>query len=265
MKILLSTLLLLVTGSFSPIFAESPFRAGEELVYTVKWTGVPAGEIRMKTHRHGKDELRFELKAQTNGFWSMVHKVRDTIVSKVRESDFASLSYYKDSRQGRRHIEQSCSMEYAQSQVVRSRQNHSAKEQAKIDKFEIPEGVSSLKDPLSMIYFLRLFSYQNPEELKDTFHVFASKGVYGINFKHKAEVSFDSSIFGNRRAWNMEPSAEYEGSLVSKGRLELWVDCETGIPLRLMFHIPVGWATLELKTSNHPDLLSTSFRQRRRR
>lgn len=265
MKILLFTLLILTTGLSSHLFGESRFLDGEELVYTVKWTGVPAGEIRMKTHRLPNGHLKFQLNAETNGFWSMIHKVRDVITTEVQEQPFSSLRYHKDARQGRRHIEEIVEMDYESSKVKRSKQNHSAHESANLDEFNIPDGVDSLQDPFSMIYYLRHFEYRDPKELDQQFYVFASKGVYSIYFKMLGEVSFDSAIFGERRAWNIEPSAEYEGSLVSNGRLELWMDCETGIPLRLMFHIPVGWATLELKTSNHPQLKSVSFRERRRR
>lgn len=265
MKILLLIPLILATGLSFPAFGGDKFFDGEELVYTAKWTGVPAGEIRMKTHRLPGGRLKFELNAETNGFWSMVHKVRDVITSEVQEEPFSSIRYHKNAKQGRRHIEEVVDMDYENFKVKRSKQNHSANESANLDVFEIPEGVTSLQDPFSMIYYLRNFSFKDPKELDQKFHVFASKGVYSIFFKMLGEVNFDSAIFGERRAWNIEPSAEYEGSLVSKGRLELWIDCETGIPLRLMFHIPLGWATLELKTSNHPKLRSVSFRQRRRR
>jgi hypothetical protein len=269
MKIMLFMLLSFVLGSLSsilsPLCASERFIDGEELVYTVKWTGVPAGAITMKTKRLSSSKLKFELKAETNRFWSMVHKVRDVITSEVIESPFSSQVYYKNAKQGRRHIEEKAEMDYEALKVRRRKQNHSAKEQAYTELLDMPEGTTALQDPFSMIYYLRTFNFSDPSLLKQKFHVFASKGVYSINFKMLGESNFKSSIFGNRRVWNIEPSAEYEGSLVSKGRLELWVDCETGIPLRLMFHIPVGWATLELKTSNHPRLKSTSFRQRRRR
>jgi hypothetical protein len=264
MKIWLSLLVFFV-GFMAPAWAQGAFLDGEELSYVVKWTGVPAGEIDMKTHRLGDEKWQFELVAKTNSFWSMIHKVRDVVTADVSEKPFRSLVFKKDAAQGRRHILETIQMDYANSLVHRTKQNISAGEQPSTSEIKIEPSIESIQDPLSIIYLLRTFEFKHRQELDKKFHVFASKGIYELNFILKEELIFESSIFGPRRVWHIEPSAEYEGSLVSSGKLELWVDCDTGIPLRLVFNIPVGWATLELKSTNNPTLESTSFRQRRRR
>ena len=250
-------------GSLAPIGAAGGFVDGEELSYVAKWTGVPAGELDMKTKMLSPGHWQFEVQAKTNSFWSMVYKVRDKITSSVAEKPFRSLQYKKDEAQGRRHILEEVGVDYEKDSIRRSRQNLSAGENVSVEEFKLDPEIDAIQDPLSMIYLLRTFEFKNVQELDKTFSVFASKETYSLKFNLKEDLVFDSALFGQRRVWHLEPSAEYAGNLVTKGKLELWVDCETGIPLRLVFNIPVGWASLELKGTNNPKLQSTSFRQRR--
>lgn len=265
MKILLCRLAFLVLFCSGLQAADPVFYDGEELVYKASWTGVPAGEIRMKTSEKKNGRFNFEMKAKTNSFWSLVFKVRDTVKSQVSLEPFRSHRYYKDTRHGRRHLEEIITMDYEAGVVHKSKQNHSAKEKARKKDFPMPEGTQALCDPLSMIYAIRELDFQNPRSLNTPFNVFASKGTYDINFKLVKELELEDPIFGNRKVWRLEPSAEVDGALVTKGRLEMWVDRQSGIPLKIVFHIPVGWASLELTESNHPKLKSVSGKRRRRR
>ena len=263
MKIWLSLPLFLL-GLLCPIWASGGFVDGEELNYVVKWTGVPAGELDLRTKRLADKSWQFELEAKTNGFWSMVYKVRDRVTSTITEDPFRSIQFKKDEAQGRRHILEDISFDYEKDTIQRSRQNLSAGEKASVENFKLAPEIVAVQDPLSMIFLLRTLEFKHKEELDKNFSVFASKETYNLKFNLKEELVYDSSIFGPRRVWYLEPSAEYEGALVAKGKLELWVDCETGIPLRVVFNIPVGWATLDLKSTNNPSFESTTFRQRRK-
>lgn len=266
MKIWLSWLLMIV--GFLPTLgqAEPPFFNGEKLVYAAKWTGVPAGEITLGTSKGKDDHWVFTMTAKTNSFWSMVYKVRDTVTSTVDLTPFRSHDYYKDAHQGSRHILEKVHIDYEKREVRRSKQKISANEKAHWIKVPLEEYHDVVLDPLSMIYGIRNFSFLDPKELKESqFYVYASKGIYDLNFELIGEMNYDSQLFGNRKVWHLKPSAEYEGSLVSKGTLELWVDCATGVPLKILFNIPVGWATLELTESNRSDLRKTSYRKRRNR
>jgi hypothetical protein len=244
--------------------AQGSFTDGENLHYNAQWTGVPAGEVSLKTFK-SDDGLKFELTAKTNSFWSMVYKVRDTITSYVELEPFRSMRYHEDSRQGFRHVEEIVVPDYASGNVRTTKQKHSAKEKKSEKNFELEEAFDAIQDPLSMVYYLRNFEFKDPAELEKEIPVFVSKEIYKLQYIFKEELNFDSTIFGERKAWRIVPKAHRGGVLYSKGKMEMIVDCETKIPLRITFHIPVGWARLELKRSNHPDLMSRSFRQRRRR
>jgi hypothetical protein len=262
MRILLSLSLALLAWASVPLLAQGAFTDGENLHYSAKWTGIPAGEIKLATEIDG-GRYQFELKAKTNTFWSMVYKVRDVITSEVEIDKFRSIRYREDSRQGRRHVEEIVLADYQERTIKRIKQNHSAKESAHEKTFALDEEWEAIQDPLSMVYHLRNFEFKNPKELDGEIPVFVGKEVYRLQYAFKGELVFESSIFGSRRAWRIEPKAHRGGVLYSKGKMEMIVDCVTGVPLRITFHIPVGWARLELKRSNHPKLMSKSFRQRR--
>jgi|SaaInlStandDraft_1057018.scaffolds.fasta_scaffold38739_3 hypothetical protein len=266
MKIWLSWLLIL--GGILPTLgqAEDPFFDGERLEYSASWTGVPAGEISLSSSKKADDRWVFTMVAKTNYFWSMVYKVRDRVTSTVSLTPFRSHYYYKNAKQGSRHIEEKVEMDYKKREVRRSKQKLSANEAAGLSTISLEKQQDVVLDPLSMIYGIRKFSFLDPKELdKSEFHVFASKGIYDLKFQLIDEMEYDSNLFGKRKVWHLKPSAEYEGSLVSKGTLELWIDCLTGVPLKILFNIPVGWATLELTSSNRSDLKKESYRNRRKR
>jgi hypothetical protein len=266
MKIWLSWLL--IFAGITPLVsqAEEPFFNGEHLEYSAKWTGVPAGEITLSTSKKEGDRWVFTMIAKTNSFWSMVYKVRDTVTSTVSITPFRSHTYYKDAHQGSRHVVEKVEMDYKKREVRRSKQKISANEKPSLNTIKLEKHQDLVLDPLSMIFGIRKFSFLDTEELKKSeFHVFASKGIYDLKFELIEELDYNSQLFGTRKAWHVKPSAEYEGSLVSKGTLELWVDCLTGVPLKILFNIPVGWATLELKSSNRSDLKKKPIRSRRRR
>lgn len=268
MKILQISFLILFIFSLIPLQAEWELENGEELTYSAKWTGIPAGEIEMQTvkmPRLGENMYEFRLKASTSAFWSMVYKVRDTIHSRVNVKEKRAYYFYKDVKQGRRHLEEKSTISYEGNKIIHSKQNFSAKENANIKEIELDEvKQQKVLDPLSIIYLLRSINFNEQEE-SEQFNIFAGKGIYELKYLKKKSETLSTRAFGSREVWLVEPSASYKGGIVDAGRLQLWIDKKTGIALKLMFHIPVGWATLELKKSNNSQLKSKStgfFRRR---
>ena len=156
----------------STLWADWGLRDGEELEYAAKWTGVPAGQIVMSTKhqpRLGEKMYEISLDAKTSSFWSMVYKVRDTIKTRVNVEEGRSYFFYKDVRQGRRHLEEKATISYQGEKIIYSKQNFSAKEEANIKEFELDsEKHQVICDPLSIIYKLRSIDFSKPENAKTT-------------------------------------------------------------------------------------------------
>jgi len=272
MRFLQTCFCLFLFFSNRPIDAEWKLIDGERLAYAAKWTGIPAGELVMvtaKVPRLGDDMYELRLEANTNSFWSMVYRVRDVIHSRVNVREERSHYYYKDVKQGRRHLEEKTTINYEGKKIIHSKQNLPANEKANLKEFPIEETQNQLFDPLSMIYGLRKIDFSKPMNTTsdlNNFNVFADKGVYNLAFRLGESEAIKLNNGEVREVWKIEPTAAYEGGIVDSGKLEIWLDKKTGIPLKLLFNIPVGWATLELNDSNHPDLKlepQSFFRKRR--
>lgn len=238
----------------------------EVLSYIVSWTGLPAGKINMVTKRNDKLEgspFEIHLRAESNSFVSMFYKVRNLVVSRIPEGKFKSIYYYKDIRQGRRHLEEIAKLDYEKSIIDYSKQNKSAGEDPGTKKFKIESSWNEIQDPLSLIYYLRTIDFEKRKP-EDKIFVFADKGVYEMTFKLVSVHTLTTSRFGARKVYHLKPTAQYKGAFISDGDLEIWLDFNTGIPLKLKFSIPIGTATMELNSTNRKDLHPNTYRKRRK-
>ena len=86
----------------------------------------------VKVPRLGEDMYELRLEAKTNSFWSMVYRVRDVIHSRVNVREERSHYYYKDVKQGRRHLEEKTTINYEGKKIIYSKQNISANEKANL-------------------------------------------------------------------------------------------------------------------------------------
>ena len=245
------------------------FKNNEVLTYVAKWTGVPAGEIVMTSRIFKSGEIEFmdmSLSAKTNGMLSMVYKVKETIKSRVSGNLFKTLTFRKESKQGRRHYKENFDFDYSTATIKYEKNNLSKKSSPEKREYEIKEGVKQIFDPISVLYFLRTFEFSKENPISPALSVFADKkGVYEVQYKLKKITYITSATYGRRKVYNIEPTAEFKGTIVNSGKLELWVDVETGVLLRIKMSIPIGYASLELRSAKGSDLKYKSFRYRRRK
>jgi hypothetical protein len=258
---------------FLPLKANSQlskFNNNEKLTYVVKWTGIPAGEIVMSSRLiEAMGNIRFfdtKMTARTNGMLSMVYNVREDISSRVSVDKFRSITFNKTSRQGRRHYTESFNFNYNDKKVNYIRMNLAKGGKPDKREYKIDNKDDRIFDPLSVLFHLRNIKFDDGKKVSPPMKVFADKkGIYTIQYKLKKTTYINSKGFGRRKVYNIEPSAEFKGTIVSKGKLELWVDVETGIIMRLKMSIPIGYASLELSGTQNSKLKYKSYRSRRRR
>jgi len=245
----------------------SKFKNNEVLTYVVKWTGIPAGEIVMSSRIFKIDDNQFidmSLSAKTNGMLSMVYKVHETIKSRASGNVFKSLTFKKESKQGRRHYKENFNFAYNEAVISYEKNNLAKKSSPEKREYKIKDGVKQIFDPLSVLYYLRTIKFSKDNPISPMMSVFADKkGVYEVQYKLKKITHITSAAYGRRKVYNIEPTAEFKGTIVNSGKLELWVDVETGVLLRIKMSIPIGYASLELRSAKGSDLKHTSFRHRR--
>lgn len=255
-----------ISGKSLKAESNSYLKDGEKLSYLVKWTGFNAGTIDLETKRNQKLENKpyeIHLKAISNRMVSMFYKVNNDIISRIDDKQFKSKYYYKNIRQGKRHLEEITHLKYDEKKIKYSKQNISAKEKPGLKDFKMSSSDQLIQDPLSLIYFMRTLSFSEKKEKKGI-KVFADKGIYQLDFKVIKKMDMKSLRFGTRSVYVIEPNAKIKGVFIKSGKLKLWIDQKTMIPLRMEFSIPVGWASLELNQSNHPNLKPSTYQSRRR-
>ncbi|MBF0243756.1 MAG: DUF3108 domain-containing protein [Planctomycetes bacterium] len=237
--------------------------AGEKLEYVVKWMGIPAGEIVM-TVDMDPDASTYEIsiRARTNTMTSWVYNVRDNITSTLPANAFRTQRVARDLKEGRRHKIENLLFDSEGKKITVTSRNVSAHEPATTREHSAPD--SRTLDSVAALFFLRTMDFSK-EGATCHASVFEDKKCYTMAMTRVGQATLDMPAFGIRDTYIIEPSANFEGVFVTSGKLTMWVDCESLIPLRIKISIPIGWAMVELASSNHPKLISVSFRDRRGR
>lgn len=248
----------------SALQAEVPvLQAGEELRYVIKWTGMPAGEIIMSVETAPDDsggDLELSLKTRTNKLLAALYKIEDEVSSVIQGDKLRSTFFSKNIKQGKRRLLERANIDYSAQQINYLQQNIGKSQ--KPNQIQLPIESQIIYDPLSIFYAIRLMKFKVGES-SESIDVFDRGKLYALSFKAVESSIIHSKTFGERKVFQVEPAAGFEGVLISSGKMTLWVDQETGIALRIKVEIPVGWAVAELTNSNHPNLESTQYRSRR--
>src|SRR5436305_2094114 len=82
--------------------ADQMFARGETLDYTLEWVHITGGRARMTIAPYSVDPTKYRITSNassTSGF-SRIYKVNDTIESLVERSNFSTVRYIKNIREG---------------------------------------------------------------------------------------------------------------------------------------------------------------------
>jgi hypothetical protein len=266
---LIFTIFLLTFSLSAEQKLSSKFKNNEVLTYVAKWTGVPAGEIVLSSRiSQVGDQQYFDMGmfAKSTGVLKMVYKLRETIYTRVYANNFTSKRFKKESKQGRRHYKEDFVFDYEKQEVRFEKNNliNKGAPEKKVHKIEKKGDV--ILDPLSVLFYIRNLSFSKENSKSPELKVCADKkGIYTIQYKLVNISHINSTAFGRRKVYHIQPTAEFKGTIVDSGKLDLWVDVETGVLMRIKMSIPVGYASLELRSAKGSDLKYQSYKSRRKR
>lgn len=240
---------------------------GERLVYDIRVSGVPAGKAlfevkRTEVYAGDKDVWAITLETRSNRAVSLFYDVRDQARTLVDVKGGFSRYFRIDRKEGDARGQEKISFTYdignMEAQYERPRSDGQW-------RTHIIPLTGKVLDPLSVIYYLRTFA-QTPSQ------------PGGMELKNlKVTDSFVLPICTDRRVWNtrvnvvqrilsedfgalkarqcivVEPEAEFKGLFERKGKMRIWIDIATGIPLKMTVEIPIGPAEVILSEhSNSP-------------
>ena len=224
-----------------------PFLIGEELIYSIKWNGVPVAWTHVTTNMEmleGRDVLAIRLRTQTYAFFNKVYKVDDLHETLVDPETFLPIQYTKNVKEGRYRCHEVTTFDY---ETLQAHYEH--KLNGKIKDYEIEPDT---RDLITFMYFLR--SKTLGENETASFRVMADEKIYELilNASKIEKVSLPN-YKEKVRCLKMVPDAKFEGLFVRKGRADLWISRD---PRRLLTYtkvkVPFGKARIKLQSVKGP-------------
>lgn len=247
--------------------ANLDLKVAERLVYDVRVGGVPAGKAQMTVQREenfggdtGPKVWKAALETRSSRAFSLFYEVRDLAKTCIDQKGGFSRSFNIEKREGDVKTTERIAFKYEFGNM------EAAYERPRSDNvwrlYKIPLQGKVL-DPLSAVYYLRALSAQAAGDkpgvnLKnarngDAIHlpICTDRRVWltKVNFGERRVEDFGG--LKGREVIAVEPECEFKGLFERKGRIKVWVDVKTGIPLKMVVEIPIG--TAEVQLSEHAD------------
>lgn len=192
----------------------------EELVYNVKWLGIPVGTtkacIKGIRDMDGRKVYELEITARTNDFCSGIYKIEDRYVSYMDVEGLYPLRHEVYRREGR----------YKKDAIVTfDQKNHKAYFKNFLDRSEKVVNIPpKVQDPVSMAYYFRLVPVSLGD--KKEFSVYNNESVYQIYGVIDEMLVRRVPIFGKKEVFHVQPYARLKGEVVKKGRARAYFSCD---------------------------------------
>ncbi len=246
----------------APLSLSDVTRPGERLLYVVEWNGVPAGTVQLQVKRQarvrGRDAFELELRSESNEFISNFYEVYSIVRSYADVESGTSYLYRRNVVEGRRKANDRLEFRYDNTASDGRSLPVSQYSRVKGDKIvRNPERPipGPLQDPLSIIYYMRHFTFDAEGE--------AHRILLGT--KQESSVitltahDFDRIVLDRLGAYDavaIEPtgSETEENIAVTEGSPVIWVERHTRIPLLIEAEIPIGKVTVRLLEAEKSDL-----------
>lgn len=212
-----------------------PFGPGERLTFSIDYGIINAGWAVMEiptTRRYvGVECLDIRTQANSNAFFSKVHKVRDRAQTFFDPESLLPLRFEKHQREG----------SYEKDLVVRFDRKDTYAEYENGDEVIIPPWT---QDELSAFYYLRTLPLEVGQD------VFIDNHSNRKNYPLKVIVHGKESVTvpaGTFDCWVIEPVVREGGIFEAKGTLTIWLtDDDRRMPVKMRTKIVVGAITASL-------------------
>lgn len=241
----LAVLALLLAG---PTLARAdwpfPFSPGEELVFALRWTAIPAGNATLAARPGrvpgGGAALHLTATARTNAVIDVFHKVRDRFDAFTEPDLSRSLLYLKDQREGSYIRNNTIVFDWNQTRALRYGSDRTLR--------DTPFIWPGTLDPLSILYEVRrrplAEGYACSVPVSD-----GQKTVLGQARVLRREAL--TLVNGTAaEAFVVEPELKDLGGVFKKSpgaRMFVWLSVEPGhLPLKLQSEVVVGSFTADL-------------------
>lgn len=212
-----------------------PFGIGERLMFSVDYGIINAGwavmEIPSERRYVGVDCLDIRTQANSNAFFSKVHKVRDRAQTFLDPETLLPLRFEKHQREG----------SYEKDLVIRFDRDGTYAEYENGDEVVIPPWS---QDELSAFYYLRTLPLEVGRDVFIDNHSNRKNYPLKVIVHGKETVTVPAGTFD---CWVVEPVVREGGIFEAKGTLNIWLtDDERRMPVKMRTKIVVGAITVSL-------------------
>ncbi len=213
----------------------TPFRPGESLKFSVQYGFIKAGYAWLEVDGIKQDDGHavFELvaRAESNGFFDHVYKVRNRIESDWDTTGHFSRRYAEDRKEGKYKTRSEIRFDYA-------------KQEARYDDgqtYPIPPGV---QDALSSFYFTRTQSLPLGSSVYFDYHAGRKSQPLEVRVLGREHIKVPAGEFD---CIVIEPILKAGGIFKNKGRLVIWItDDERRMPVLMKSKVTIGSVSVVL-------------------
>ena len=211
-----------------PAIAE-PFRAGESLRFTVQYGFIHAGsawlEVPEVADWNGHRAWRLVARAESNGFFDKVYRVRNRIESLWDQDSLFSWRYFEDRHEGKYTANDTMTYE---PDSLRMRYNNG-------QSYAVPGPV---QDALSSFYLTRTEALPIGGRIGFDYHASRKTGPMEVRVLGRETVKTPAGKF---HCVVLEPLLKVGGIFKNKGRLVIWLtDDDRRMPVLMKSKVMIG-------------------------
>ena len=229
---------------------------GERLSYQIRWGVVDAGKATLIVRGKepagpgGPEVWNLECRTRSSSFVSLFYRVHDDIRSRVDVRGGFTRLFDMDKTGGSVHSVEHIAFDYGKGVADYTRtRTEGKKEQVKALTIPLPGPVH---DPLSCLYYVRGMDLQVGGEYRMTVNTSRKNWVLTLKVLRREKLSLKN--IGAFQALVVEPEAQYEGIFVRKGKMTVWLEEKSKVPLKVQSAVAIGSVSAELVKAENSSL-----------
>ncbi len=228
----------------------NPYIPGERLTYAVRWMKLPVGEAVVEVSEGTLNDRKVYIattSTRSSRLIRWIYKVDDRVVTYVDKETLLPLKYEQHLREGRKKRDVTIIFDWKKKKAYSFRWVQGALRKQR----EVPlKAPSRIDDPLSCLFTLRTLDFSGGKKVD--MYVADRKRVWHATLEVVKKCKMRLRGLGTFKVMRIKPSAEFEGLFVHDKEMTLWLDEESGVPVKMIAKIPIGSVAVILKKVELP-------------
>lgn len=228
---------------------ELPFQVGEKLTYVIYWGWIGVGTSEATTDWVWRDDawsLYIRFRTKSNGVINRIYPVDDLVEVYIDPDTLRPDTFILDLNEGRhtRHATTVFDWDKMQATYTRIREDR----EDEVEQVELEKGT---RDLVSFMYFMRRHDFKDKQTYE--FKVLADEKLYDLTVKTSGYDNVRLENYGRVKSLKMDPEAQFDGVLVRKGKMQVWLsEDDRRLLTKLQLDTPFANVRLLLRSVEGP-------------